>query len=80
MNHEQFAQFWTQLQQPLKARWSNLTDEDLLTIGGDLGRFNKTLATRYGEMQREVVKWADRRYAKWTGSYEGYEEAKPAAE
>lgn len=79
MNREQFSQFWSQLQQPLKGQWGKLTDEDLLQIGGDLGKFNSTVAARYGEMKDEVIKWANRRYARWTGWYEGYEEAKPTA-
>ncbi|MBI5853811.1 MAG: general stress protein CsbD [Nitrospirae bacterium] len=79
MNREQFSQFWGQLQQPLKGQWGKLTDEDLLQIGGDLGKFNSTVAARYGEMKDEVIKWANRRYARWTGWYEGYEEAKPTA-
>lgn len=79
MNHEQFSQFWGQLQQPLKGQWGKFTDEDLLTIGGDVGKFDSTVAARYGEMKDEVIKWANRRYARWTGWYEGYEEEKPAA-
>ena len=79
MNHEQFSQFWAQLQQPLKGQWAKLTDEDLLHIGGDLYKFNATLDSRYGKIKGEIVKWANRRYARWTGWYEGYEEAKPTA-
>jgi uncharacterized protein YjbJ (UPF0337 family) len=77
MNHEQFSQFWTQLQQPLQGQWGKLTDEDLRTIGGDLGQFNSVLAARYGEMKGEVVKWANRRYARWVGNYQGVEEERP---
>ena len=77
MNREQFSQFWGQLQQPLKGQWGKLTDEDLLQIGGDVGKFDSTVAARYGEMKDEVIKWANRRYARWTGWYEGYEEEKP---
>jgi len=79
MNQEQFSQFWGQLQQPLKGQWGKLTDEDLLQIGGDVGKFDSTVAARYGEMKDEVIKWANRRYARWTGWYEGYEEEKPTA-
>lgn len=79
MNREQFSQFWGQLQQPLKGQWGKLTDEDLLQIGGDVGKFDSTVAARYGEMKDEVIKWANRRYARWTGWYEGYEEEKPTA-
>jgi uncharacterized protein YjbJ (UPF0337 family) len=77
MNQEQFTQFWGQLKNPLKKQWGKFTEDDLLQIEGSMDAFNRTIETRYGEMKEEVSKWATRRYALWTGLYEGYEESKP---
>lgn len=79
MNREQFSQFWTELRQPLQTQWGKLTDDDLRVIAGDLGRFTTTLTARYGEREGEVVRWTNRRYARWVGNYLGYEEERPAA-
>ena len=79
MNKEQFRQFWEQLKAPLKAKWVNLTEEDLIEIKGDLDRFNTVLQKRYGEIQKdEVATWANRRYSHWTGNYIGYKDTVPA--
>ena len=80
MNREQFQQSWYQLEGHLKKHWGQLTNEDLLQIGGDLDKFNKAIEQRYGERKEEIRKWADRWYAKWIGWYEGYEEEKPSGE
>lgn len=79
MNPVQFRESWSQFKGPLKAQWGKLTDEDLLRIDGDQEKFNTAIQTRYGVMKGEVSKWVDRRYARWSGWYEGYEEAKPAS-
>ena len=79
MNQEQFQRFWGQLKNPLKNQWEKLTADDLLQIEGNLVKFNSAIETRYGEMKGEVSKWANRRYAHWTGWYEGYEDTKPSA-
>jgi hypothetical protein len=80
MNQEQFGQFWTQLQAPLKAKWEKITEEDLGEIQGDLAKFGTVLQKRYGELQKEEVNtWANRRYSHWTGNYLGYKDAEPAA-
>lgn len=79
MNQEQFQRFWGQLKNPLKSQWGKLTADDLLQIEGNLVKFNSAIETRYGEMKGEVSKWANRRYAHWTGWYEGYEDSKPKA-
>ncbi len=76
MNHEQFKQSWGQLKGALQKQWGSFTDEDLLQIDGDQPTFNTVLQRRYGDRKLEVSKWADRWYARWTGWYEGYEEAK----
>lgn len=79
MNKEQFGQFWEQLKAPLKAKWVNITEEDLIEIKGDLHRFETVLQKRYGEIQKdEVATWANRRYSHWTGNYIGYKDATPA--
>lgn len=78
MNKEQFGQFWEQLKAPLKAKWVNITEEDLIEIKGDLHRFEAVLQQRYGELQKaEVALWANRRYAHWSGNYLGYKEEVP---
>jgi len=64
MNQEQFGQFWAQLEVPLKNQWGKFTDDDL------------RIETRYGENKNEVSAWASRRYAHWTGWYQGYEDLK----
>ncbi len=78
MNKEQFGQFWAQLKTPLKAKWVNITEADLVEIKGDLDAFGTVLQQRYGELQKaEVALWADRRYAHWSGNYLGYKEEVP---
>jgi uncharacterized protein YjbJ (UPF0337 family) len=78
MNQEQFGQFWGQLQAPLKKQWGKFTEDDLQQIDGNLETFNLTTTTRYGEKKSEVNTWANRRYAHWTGSYQGYADPKPS--
>jgi len=78
MNQEQFGQFWRQLEVPLKNQWGKFTDDDLLKIEGNLDTFNRIIETRYGEKKNEVSTWANRRYAHWTGSYQGYADPKPS--
>jgi uncharacterized protein YjbJ (UPF0337 family) len=78
MNAEQFKGSWTELKRALK-EWEKLTAEDLTQIDGDQVRFAEAVQKRYGELKsEEITKWADRWYAKWSGWYEGYQEAKPA--
>ena len=79
MNQTQFQSFWEQLKAPLKNQWEQFTNEDLVQIQGDLATFNSKVDTRYSEKKDEVKKWANRRYAHWTGWYEGYEDRKPIA-
>ena len=75
MNQEQFRQFWEQLKAPLKAKWTSISDEDLVEIKGDLDTFGIVLQKRYGELRKdEVVRWARRRYCHWSGNYIGYQE------
>jgi hypothetical protein len=78
MNKEQFGQFWEQLKTPLKAKWVNITEADLVEIKGDFDAFGVVLQQRYGEIQKaEIALWADRRYAHWSGNYLGYKEEVP---
>ena len=80
MNDVQFKESWKQFKGPLKEQWAKLTDEDLLKIDGDQSKFHLAVQTRYGAAaQDEVIQWVNRRYAKWSGWYEGYVEAKPVA-
>lgn len=79
MNQEQFGQFWSQLKVPLKNQWEKITDDDLLQIEGNMDTFNRTLEARYGGRKDEVSTWANRRYAHWTGWYQGYDDPKPVA-
>ena len=79
MNDVQFKESWKQFKGPLKEQWAKLTDEDLLKIDGDQSKFHHAVQTRYGAAQDDVVQWVNRRYAKWSGWYEGYVEATPVA-
>ncbi len=75
MNQEQFGQFWEQLKAPLKAKWAELSDEDLVGIKGNLDSFRTVLQKRFGELRKEEVsRWAHRRFCHWSGSYVGYKE------
>ena len=76
MNEVQFRESWGQFKGALKQQWGQLTDAYILQICGDQNKFNTAIQSRYGERMGEVTKWVDRRYAKWTGWYEGYEEVK----
>ena len=38
MNQQQFKQFWSQLQVPLKDKWDKITTQDLVDIQGEIGR------------------------------------------
>lgn len=76
MNEVQFRESWGQFKGALKQQWGQLTDADILQIDGDQNKFNTAIQSRYGETMGEVTKWVDRRYAKWSGWYEGYEEVK----
>ncbi|HWF61752.1 MAG TPA: hypothetical protein VN666_15775 [Nitrospira sp.] len=79
MNKEQFGQFWEQLKAPLKAKWTRVTEEDLVEIKGNLDTFSTVLQKRYGELQKDaVVTWVNRRYCHWSGNYLGYKEEIPA--
>lgn len=73
MNQEQFGQFWTQLQAPLKKQYGKFTDDDLQQIEGNLVTFNRTIETRYGEKKAEVSAWANRRFAHWSSWYVDYD-------
>lgn len=79
MNQEQFGKFWSQLEAPLKAKWGQITDDDLLQVEGNVDRFNRMIETRYGGKKDEVHTWANRRYAHWTGWYQEYDKPKPSA-
>lgn len=79
MNQEQFEGSWDELKRAVKQHWDKVTDEDLVQIAGDQKKFTLAVQKRYGEAQgAEITKWADRWYARWSGWYEGYQEAKPA--
>lgn len=79
MNKEQFGQFWEQLKEPLKAKWTGISKEDLIEIKGNLDTFGTVLRKRYGEIQKEeVARWVHRRYCHWSGNYMGYQEETPA--
>jgi len=70
------------MQPALQKQWGLLTNEDLLQIAGDQAKFSGAILQRYGAKKDEVRLWADRWYAKWSGTYVGYkeaEEAKPAS-
>jgi uncharacterized protein YjbJ (UPF0337 family) len=79
MNHEQFKVSWEQLEGHLQKHWGELTNDDLLKIGGNLDSFNTAIERRYGTKSEDVNKWTDLWYARWIGSYtEYYAKWKPA--
>ena len=75
MNQEQFGQFWTELKAPLRAKWERIRDVDLTRIEGILASFQTVVHERYGELEKhDVLTWANRRYAHWSGNYTGYKD------
>ena len=79
MNQEQFGQFWAELKTPLRAKWHEITEGDLVAIEGNLATFQSVVHERYGEGQKDnVYTWANRRYSHWTGNYAGYKDAEPS--
>jgi len=75
MTQEQFVGSWKNLKAPLKDKWDNLTDEDLLHIDGDMVKFNEVLDLRYAEQKGAVMTWAKRCYCHISGNYGGYDYA-----
>jgi len=63
MTEEQFKDRWDELKEPLKSRWTKLTDEDVSQISGGLEKFNAIIQKRYGEMKELVSAWVEERYA-----------------
>lgn len=59
INQDQFEGNWKQLKGALKEKWGKFTDDDLLTIEGELERFEGKLQERYGNRQEEVKDWVD---------------------
>jgi uncharacterized protein YjbJ (UPF0337 family) len=78
MNQEQFIDCWKQIQPALQKQWGDLTNEDLVQVAGDQAKFHSAIQRRYGARKDEVRLWADRWYAKWSGSYVGYKEVEAA--
>jgi uncharacterized protein YjbJ (UPF0337 family) len=73
MTQEQFMGFWKNLKAPLKDKWDNLTDGDLLQIDGNMVKFNEVLDLRYAEQKGAVMTWANRCYSHISGNYDGYD-------
>ena len=63
MTQEQFKERWDELKQPLKSRWTKVTDEDVSQIAGDLEKFDAIVHKRYGEMKEGVRIWLVEWYA-----------------
>ena len=63
MTEEQFKERWDVLKEPLKSRWTKLTDEDVSQISGDLEKFKAIIQKRYGEMKELVSAWVEEWYA-----------------
>jgi uncharacterized protein YjbJ (UPF0337 family) len=78
MNQEQFGQFWAELKAPLRAKWGKITEVDITKIEGMLAGFETVVHERYGELEKQdVLTWANRRYAHWSGNYAGYKDIEP---
>jgi uncharacterized protein YjbJ (UPF0337 family) len=76
MNDVQFRESWGQFKGALKQEWDKLTDADIIEIDDDQDKFTNVIRMRYGERSGDVTKWMERRYARWSGWYEGYQEKK----
>lgn len=61
MNKDQLKGKWTQLKGAAKAKWGELTDDDLTEIEGDTEKLVGKLQERYGiareEAERRVDEW-----------------------
>ena len=64
MNADQLKGKWIQLKGDLKEKWGKFTDNDLQEIGGNYNRFVIKAKERYGEKNRELMKWVDQWYHK----------------
>ncbi len=73
MTQEQFMGSWKNIKAPLKGKWDNFTDEDLLQIDGNMVRFNEVLDFRYAEQKEAVMTWTNRHYCHISGNYAGYD-------
>lgn len=62
MNREPFKGFWNQFKGQLKRQWGQFTDDDLLQIEGNYGKFLGTTQKRYGNRREEVGRWVKQWY------------------
>ncbi len=62
MNSDQIKGKWTQLKGSVKAKWGDLTDDDLAEIEGETEKLAGKLQERYGiereEAKRRVDEWS----------------------
>lgn len=65
MNWDQFEGKWKQMRGAVKAKWGNLTDDDLTTIDGRQDQLIGKLQERYGIAREEAKKRAD----EWLHAY-----------
>jgi len=59
MNADQLKGKWIQFKGELKTQWGKFTDDDLLQIDGDFGKFIGKVQEHYGDKKAEVMKWSD---------------------
>ena len=69
MHWEVVSDRWSQLKGGVRARWAQLTDEDVRTLDGKRERLVGKLVERYGvlegEAERQVEEWASALAAKF---------------
>ena len=69
MHWEVVSDRWGQLKGGVRARWAQLTDEDVRTLDGKRERLVGKLVERYGvlegEAERQVEEWASALAAKF---------------
>ena len=59
MNWEQVKGNWNQLKGDLKAKWGELTDDDLARIGGEKDKLVGIIQEKYGISKEEAERQVD---------------------
>lgn len=59
MNWEQVKGNWNQAKGEIKARWGNLTDDDLTRIGGEKDKLLGAIQEHYGVSKEEAERQVD---------------------
>lgn len=63
MNEDIFEGNWKQLKGKVKAKWGDLTDDDMDVIDGNRERLEGKIQERYGKTREEAKAEVDRAHA-----------------